>query len=374
MGNIEHNPDAIGQKFMAKVESCSYVPEQSQPGPVLVTLADVQAKPIDWIWPGVLARGKITILSSNPGCGKSTLTIDMSARLSEGKPWPVIGGNAQIGSTIFLTAEDDIADTVRPRFDLAGGDPAKVKILQAIRDNHSQGQELKERSLDLTRDLLHVEQAIDQTPDCVLMVIDPINAYIGGVDSHKDSALRGGVLTPLQALAGKKKISILLVSHLRKSGGKAILRTLGSIGFIGAARIAFGIVKDSNNPDRRIMICQKSNIWRDNLGFAYSLIDCGGFARVEWEPDLVTQSADEIFQAEDNDQVDTDDTDMLIDSVLDILAGGVAKSFADIKEAVKEQAGSVGNAKLRKAIHKAGAKKNRDGYRGPVTWRIPPDG
>ena len=121
------------------------------------------------------------------------------------------------------------------------------------------------------------------------------------------------------------------------------------------------------------MVCQKSNIWRDNIGFAYTLEDCNGFARVEWEPDLVTQSADEVFDADDNGHCETDDSDMLADSIRDILAGGVAKSFADIKDAIKDQAGTVGDAKLRGAIKKAGAKTSREGFGGPVTWRIPPD-
>jgi len=160
-----------------------------------------------------------------------------------------------------------------------------------------------------------------------------------------------------------------LISHLRKSGGKAIHRTLGSIGFLGAARIAFGIVKDSENPERRLMVCQKSNISRDNLGFAFSLKECESFAKIEWESDHVRQSADEIFDAEDNRRNDGDE-DILIDTICDILAGGASKSYIDIKAAVKEQVGHVGDTKLRKAIKDAGAKNGRDGFGGPVTWRI----
>ena len=184
------------------------------------------------------------MLSSNPGCGKSTVTIDIAARLSHGKPWPVSGGNAPVGASIFLAAEDDIADTIRPRFDLAVGDPSKVKVLKAIRENQGDAQELKERGLNLADDIHHLEKAIKETPGCILVVVDPINSYIGSTDSHKDSALRGTILAPLQALAERSRVAVLLVSHLRKSGGKAIHRTLGSIGFVSAARVAFGIVKD----------------------------------------------------------------------------------------------------------------------------------
>jgi putative DNA primase/helicase len=373
MGNIENKPDETGREVMAQADALPCVEPALQPGPVLINLADVVARPIEWLWRGVLARGKITILSSEPGCGKSTVTTDIAARLSKGKQWPVSGDNAPFGSSIFLAAEDDIYDTIRPRFDLADGDPSKIEIFKSVREERFDTQELEERGLNLSHDLHYVEEAINGTPGCVLVVVDPINSYIGTTDSHKDSSIRGAILAPLQALAGRCGVAILLVSHLRKSGGKAIHRTLGSIGFIGAARMAFGVVKDPDNEERRIMVCQKSNIWRDNLGFAYSLKDCGGFARVEWEPDPVTESADVIFQMEENGSGDTDDTDMLAELIRDILADGVSKPFSDIKEAIKDQAGAVGDAKLRKAIHKAGAKKNRDGFGGPVTWRIPPD-
>ena len=53
-----------------------------------VCLADVPAAEVDWLWPGRIAVGKVTLLAGDPGLGKSLVTLDMAARVSTGAPWP----------------------------------------------------------------------------------------------------------------------------------------------------------------------------------------------------------------------------------------------------------------------------------------------
>jgi predicted ATP-dependent serine protease len=80
----------------------------------LVSIADVQPQAVDWIWPGYLAKGKLTLLGGDPDLGKSLVCIDAAATLSKGKHWPS-GPRANTGATIFICSEDGIADTIRPR-------------------------------------------------------------------------------------------------------------------------------------------------------------------------------------------------------------------------------------------------------------------
>jgi hypothetical protein len=85
----------------------------------LVCLANVEPVPVDWLWQDRLARGHLTLLASDPGMGKSQITIDLAARLSKGAHWP-LGPTMKAASTIFLCSEDSIADTIRPRAEAAG--------------------------------------------------------------------------------------------------------------------------------------------------------------------------------------------------------------------------------------------------------------
>ena len=101
-----------------------------------------------WIWPGRLAKGKYTLVAGDPGLGKSNLTLEIASIVSRGDSWPD-GGAATKGRSLILSAEDGLADTIRPRLDRLGGDPTQVFVLTAVRDKDGQkwtpksGQQLK---------------------------------------------------------------------------------------------------------------------------------------------------------------------------------------------------------------------------------------
>ncbi len=90
-------------------------PDGALSSPVLVCMADVQPERVKWLWPGRIPLGKITTLAGDPGLGKSFVTIDLAARISNGSPWPDdLATHAPTGGAVLLTAEDDLGDTVRP--------------------------------------------------------------------------------------------------------------------------------------------------------------------------------------------------------------------------------------------------------------------
>jgi len=91
---------------------------------VMVNLADVERHPVRWVWPGRIARGKLTLIAGDPGLGKSFLTIDLAARMSTGATWPDDPlTERDPAATIILSAEDDPEDTIAPRFDACDDTP-----------------------------------------------------------------------------------------------------------------------------------------------------------------------------------------------------------------------------------------------------------
>ena len=335
------------------------------PGPVMVNLADVQPQPIRWLWRGRIATGKLTVLASDPGLGKSTLTVDMAARVSKGTTWPDSPGQPiEPGGVVLLTAEDDLADTVRPRLDAAGADVLRVKAMQAVRTLDDDGQP-GERMIDLSRDIRHIEQAITQTDNCRLVVIDPISAYLGDTDSHKNAEVRG-LLAPLAALAEKHEVAVLAVSHLRKGGGEAIYRTMGSLAFVAAARAAWCVCKDKDDPARRLFLPVKNNIASDHGGLAYRLEPAdNGMATIAWEPEPVGVSADDALNREAGDSQRGSAVDEAVNWLTDLLSDGPLPA-KDVK--AKAEHDGIKERTLDRAKSQAGVLACREGFDKGSRW------
>jgi hypothetical protein len=267
------------------------------PKPVTVLLSEVEPEPVRWLWPGRIALGKLTLLCGDPGLGKSFVTLDLAARVSSGKCWPDLPllPNPP-GGVVLLSAEDDLADTIRPRLDAAGANPSRVTAIQAVRRTLLTGQ-TREDYFDLTEDLPALETAIGVTLDCRLVVIDPLTAYLGKTDSHKNAEVRA-VLAKLFELAARRNVAVLAVTHLNKAGGlPAIYRTMGSLAFVAAARAVWAVVRDENDETgrRRLFVPVKNNLGADESGLAYSLESTGDVARVAWESTPVEMRADDAL-------------------------------------------------------------------------------
>ena len=257
---------------------------------VLVRLADVRPEPIRWLWPGRIPLGKLTLIVGDPGLGKSFLTTALAATISSGGAWPDSGGEClEPASVIILNAEDALADTIRPRLDAAGADVARVHALTTVRQRNG-----TLAAFRLVSDLPRLDAALEKIGDVRLLVIDPISAYLGGQDEHKNAEIRG-LIAPLSELAERRNVAVVMITHLNKSpGGKAIYRATGSLAFVAAARVAWLVARDKDDPRRRLLLPAKSNIAVEPKGLAYRIID----GMVQWEAGEVDIQADDALAAE----------------------------------------------------------------------------
>ncbi len=338
--------------------------------PVLIQLSEVKPELVDWLWPGRFAVGKLTLVAGDPGLGKSFLTLDMAARVSRGLPWPDSPQISQSpGGVILLNAEDGVADTIVPRLIAAGADLRRIVAIEAIR-TVTNGRTAA-RTFDLSKDLQALEQAIISIEDCRLVVIDPLTAYLGGTDSHKNAEIRG-LLAPFAELAARHKVAIVAVTHLNKSGGgPAIYRAIGSLAFAAAARAAWAVSKDKDDEGRRLLLPIKNNLAPDTGGLAYRIEPgVGGSPIVVWEADAVNLSADDALGSDSGDSVGTGALEEATEWLRDVLSDG-ARAAKEVK-ALAESDG-IKPRTLDRAKKSLGVVADREGYSvgGRWVWSIP---
>ena len=334
---------------------------------VTVCLADIKSEPISWLWQGRIALGKLTLIAGDPGLGKSLLTTTLAAHVSKGYQWPVDATIPPKGSVLLLSAEDDAADTIKPRLEAAKADCQRIHIIHAIRNNSANGSST-ERMFSLSKDIQVLEGVLSSMKECRLLIIDPISAYIDGIDSYKNSAVRG-LLAPLSAIAAKYHIAIILVTHLNKGNStNALYRPMESLAFIANARSSYIVTKNKDNPEARLFLPIKNNLSEDNTGLSFSVIGAdNGSAVITWGTKAVTISADEAIAPRviDGEQGITNQT---MDFLRALLSNGPVKAGECQREA---RGAGISVKSLRTARERLGIKPRKCSFSGGWEWALP---
>lgn len=347
---------------------CAGLPEglADAASPILTCMADVTPRAVSWLWPGRIPLGRITLLVGRPGEGKSFVTIDAASRVTTGTPWPD-GAECPRGSVLLLTAEDDPADTIRPRLDAHRADVRRVHLLSAVRRVDADG--AYERVITLA-ELDAIEAALDRLPDCRLIIVDPIGSFLGGgTDAHRDNEVRA-ILAPIAALAEKYGPAVLVVAHRRKSAGTiADDLALGSRAFTGIARAVWHLSRDPEDKARRLLLPGKNNLAAEGDGLAFSIV--GEPARIVWEPEPVAMTADDALAAEAARAKPGPEAEAQ-DAASTWLAAALADGPRLARELVDEWVNGNSGSKrtLERAKESLGVEAFRETVPGPWRWRL----
>lgn len=231
----------------------------------LLTMSDIPVEEVRWLWYPYLPRGKITIIQGDPGEGKTTFVLALAALLTQGLPVPGGADGQPPMNIIYQTAEDGLADTVKPRLTALGADCSRVLVID-------------ESERELTLSDRRLAQAIDEA-GAGLLVLDPIQAYLGdGVDMHRANEVRP-IFKRLGQLAERTGCAIVLVGHMNKmQGAKSAYRGLGSIDFRAAARSVLLVGRSRDDSDVRVVVHDKSSLAPEGASILFSLHSDTGFS------------------------------------------------------------------------------------------------
>lgn len=273
----------------------------------MIKMSDIEAQEIEWLWHPYIAYGKLAIVQGDPGDGKTTLILNLAAKLTKGEG---LGENMKVMepmNVIYQTAEDGLADTVKPRLLQAGADCEKVLVIDE-----------SEKSLSMLDE--RIEEALIKTGARVL-ILDPIQAYLGsGTDMNRANEVRN-MTKRLAALAEKYKCAIILIGHMNKAAGnKAAYRGMGSIDFYAVARSVLLVGRVEGEPNIRAMVQIKNNLAEFGHAKAFRLSEegfrwlgdyeitadevLGGYApkinKLEQAKDLLRELSKELEKVESN--------------------------------------------------------------------------
>ena len=286
----------------------------------MINMENVAVEQIEWLLYPFIPYGKVTIIQGDPGEGKTTMVLQIIAKLTKGESvLPNKDGEEKQEeqarepvNVIYQTAEDGLGDTIKPRLLAAGADCSKVLVID-------------DSELPLTMLDERLEQAIRETQSR-LVVLDLIQSFLGAeVDMHRANEIRP-LMKRVSVLAEKYHCAVILIGHMNKnSAGKSSYRGLGSIDFQAAARSVLIVGRVKNEPEIRVVCHVKSSLASEGKSIAFRLDKESGF---EWigEYDI---SADDLLSGNCRGQKTKGAKEFL----LEMLADGTVEQNAILKEA-----------------------------------------
>ena len=300
-------------------------------------MESVKVEQIEWLLYPFIPFGKVTIIQGDPGEGKTTMVLQIIAKLTRGEPillnkksqkeaqqdseenlkQEVLSQDNSIQpvNVIYQTAEDGLGDTIKPRLLAAGADCSRVLVID-------------DREQPLTMLDVRLEEAIMQTK-ARMVVLDPIQGFLGtDVDMHRANEIRP-LMKRVAVLAEKYHCAIILIGHMNKnSNGKSSYRGLGSIDFQAAARSVLIVGRLKDEPETRVMCHVKSSLAPEGKSVAFRLDKETGF---QWigEYDI---SADDLLSGDARGQKSRIAKEFLLDILAD---GGMAQKKIE-EEASKQ--------------------------------------
>ncbi len=260
----------------------------------LEKLSDIPAKQQGWVWKGVIPEGQVTLLTGEPGVGKSLFAMDAIARLTRGERGLSIRDQGEAGQVILFSGEDGIASVVRNRLEAANAALPLVNVVVNDTNASLEKPESKRKRIDDDHQMESLELYLtllrEAGESCRLIVIDPVKSLLAATNGRDDVRLRA-TMAKLTELADRTGVAILLIATPSKvEKGKRGDWTPTSPVLAEVARSVWTIVRDPNEPGRRILLPVKTNLCETPPGLGFTIQN----QRIHWENEWVRQTAEQF--------------------------------------------------------------------------------
>ena len=228
----------------------------------VVNAAEINTKPTEWLWPGMLAKGKLHVFAGRGGMGKTTVMLKIAAVVSTGDYFPDCATHCDEGNVLYISGEDGAGDTLVPRFVASGGERERLNLVDRLITDDGQFLSIADHHESL-------EQMIALN-EISLVVLDPITEFCGGSMDNNSATHVRAVLGRLKEIAEATNVALMCLTHLTKrKDGERVDQVLGSGAWTHAPRIVWGVAEDGSG---KYLGLVKSNISPLDHVYPYSLV------------------------------------------------------------------------------------------------------
>ncbi|HUF72689.1 MAG TPA: AAA family ATPase [Gammaproteobacteria bacterium] len=342
------------------------------------TLSEYEHRAIEWLAKDMIPRGYLTLLAGPKNAGKTLFVEWVAARCSRSAKWGFLKGRAR-GHTMLMTVEDDAGDMIGPRVRAAGGDDQRIHIVEGIATVDDDGSPV----VDLwnVKNLTKLERWLDQYPRVRLVVVDPVGDFMPdqkrGMTSAYQHVRRS--LSPLAKLAARRRIAIVLTTHLRKGHeGSMLDKIIDSTGFTTLCRMVLAMAPhpdyDPAMPYKGVLAVAATNLVRRPWpSFEYRIDSLEVDPKIGEQPLIVIEGASTVTAEElmsrPKSSEERSAQEELREWLLEELESGPVPS-RELFERGK-RFGGYSEDQIRRAAHKLSAKAKPQGQGEPWAWTLP---
>lgn len=251
-----------------RIEAASFwVPERGG----IFRVSDLDRRPVpdrEWMAPGLIPMGTVTLLSGDGGTGKSLLALQLCVSSAISRPW--IGCAVKAGRSLYLSAEDDVDELHRRLATIAACEGVALGELHNLHVMPLAGEDALLAVLDRdsgqmaeTELFTAVEIAIADVRPC-LVVVDNLADVFGGNENVRSEARQ--FVNMLRRWAIEYHMAILVLAHPSLSGLASGSGSSGSTAWSNSVRSRLYLEREKNqadgwpeDPDARSLKVMKSN-------------------------------------------------------------------------------------------------------------------
>ena len=138
----------------------------------MIKMSEIQSQEVAWLWYPFIPYGKLTIVQGDPGDGKTTLVLNIAAKLSKGEGIDSEMKLTEPLTVIYQSAEDGLADTARSVL-LVGRVEGEANIRAVVQIKNNLAAFGHPKAFELSGDGFHWLGDYEITADEVLGCIAP---------------------------------------------------------------------------------------------------------------------------------------------------------------------------------------------------------